>query len=113
VRKLRLLRGVRFRIGCSQIVRTAMTPLPSRPTLEKILTWRETGCSDPDPMVRIGALDTLENASANQIWPLVSPLLSDPVRGVRLIFIVWLAAFANSAQERDDPKAIFKDYTKT
>ena len=25
--------------------------------------WRETGCSDPDPMVRIGALDMLENAT--------------------------------------------------
>ena len=67
------------------------------------------GLSDPDPMVRIGALDMLENAPANQIWPLVSPLLSDPVRGVRFIFIVWLAAYANAAQERGDPKTIFKD----
>ena len=69
--------------------------------------WRETGCSDPDPMVRIGALDTLENAPANQIWPLVSPLLSDPIGGVRFISIVWLAAYANAAQERGDPKTIF------
>ena len=46
---------------------------------------------------------------ANQIWPLVSPLLFDPVRGVRFISIVWLAAYANAAQERGDPKAIFKD----
>ena len=33
--------------------------------------------SDPDPMVRIGALDMLENVPAAQLWPLVSPLLSD------------------------------------
>ena len=35
-------------------------------------------------MVRIGALDMLEGAPANQLWPLVSPLLSDPSRGVRI-----------------------------
>ena len=44
----------------------------------------QTGLSDPDPMVRIGALDMLENLPAGQIWPLVSPLLVDPVRGVRI-----------------------------
>jgi predicted CXXCH cytochrome family protein len=32
------------------------------------------GLSDPDPMVRIGALDMLERVPANQLWPLVSPL---------------------------------------
>ena len=40
--------------------------------------------SDPDPMVRIGALDMLEGVPAAQIWPLASPLLSDPSRGVRI-----------------------------
>ena len=40
--------------------------------------------SDPDPMVRIGALDMLQNAPPSQIWKLASPLLSDPVRGVRI-----------------------------
>ena len=43
-----------------------------------------SGLSDPDPMVRIGALDMLQNAPASQIWPLASPLLTDPVRGVRI-----------------------------
>jgi predicted CXXCH cytochrome family protein len=42
------------------------------------------GLSDPDPMVRIGALDMLESVPANQIWPLAAPLLSDPTRGVRI-----------------------------
>ena len=35
-------------------------------------------------MVRIGALDMLQNLPAGQIWPLAAPLLSDPVRGVRI-----------------------------
>jgi hypothetical protein len=64
-------------------------------------------------MVRIGSLNTLENAPANQIWPLVSPLLPDPVRGVRFIFIVWLAAFANSAQERGDSKTLYENLDLT
>lgn len=43
-----------------------------------------SGLADPDPMVRIGALDMLEGLPLQQRWPLASPLLSDPVRGVRL-----------------------------
>jgi Flp pilus assembly protein TadD len=35
-------------------------------------------------MVRLGALDMLESVQAAQIWPLASPLLSDPSRGVRI-----------------------------
>ncbi|MGH6825447.1 tetratricopeptide repeat protein [Methyloceanibacter sp.] len=42
------------------------------------------GLSDPDPMVRIAALDMLDNVPPNQLWPVVSPLLSDPVLGVRI-----------------------------
>jgi predicted CXXCH cytochrome family protein len=47
--------------------------------------------SDPDPMVRIGALDMLEGVPAAQIWPLASPLLSDPSRGVRIRAVSLLA----------------------
>jgi hypothetical protein len=47
--------------------------------------------SDPDPMVRIGALDMLANASPSQIWPLVAPLLSDSIRGVRIRAAALLA----------------------
>jgi hypothetical protein len=36
------------------------------------------GLSDPDPMVWLGALDTLESLPAAQVWSLASPLLSDP-----------------------------------
>src|SRR3954467_9200528 len=38
------------------------------------------GLADPDPMVRIGALDMLESAPASQIWPVISPLLADANR---------------------------------
>jgi predicted CXXCH cytochrome family protein len=42
------------------------------------------GLTDPDPMVRLGALDMLEGVQAESLWPLLSPLLSDSVRGVRI-----------------------------
>ena len=41
------------------------------------------GLSDPDPMMRLAALDHLETASGAQLWPLISTLLDDPVHGVR------------------------------
>jgi predicted CXXCH cytochrome family protein len=47
--------------------------------------------SDPDPMVRIGALDMLEGVPTPQIWPLVAPLLSDSSRGVRIRAVSLLA----------------------
>lgn len=50
-----------------------------------------SGLSDRDPMVRLGALDMLEGVPAAQLWPVVSPLLSDPVRGVRLRAVSLLA----------------------
>lgn len=40
--------------------------------------------TDTDPMVRIGALEMLEAAPARDLWPIISPLLADPVRGVRI-----------------------------
>jgi len=58
--------------------------------------------SDPDPMVRIGALDMLESVPANQIWPLVSPLLSDPSRGVRIRAVALLAVVPTANQPPAD-----------
>lgn len=43
-----------------------------------------TGIADPDPMVRIAALDMLDGVPPDQLWPVVAPLLNDPIRGVRL-----------------------------
>jgi len=43
-----------------------------------------TSLTDPDPMVRIGAFDMVQNLPLDQRWSMVSPLLSDPIRGVRI-----------------------------
>ena len=58
--------------------------------------------ADPDPMVRIGALDMLENTPPGQVWPWVAPLLSDPVRGVRVRAVSLLAAVPTASQPPPD-----------
>jgi len=60
------------------------------------------GLGDPDPMVRIGALDMLDNVPAAQIWPLASPLLSDSNRGVRIRAAALLAAVPTDRQPAAD-----------
>ena len=60
------------------------------------------GLADPDPVVRIGALDMLENVPAGPIWPWVSPLLVDPVRGVRIRAASLLAAVPAPSQSPED-----------
>jgi tetratricopeptide (TPR) repeat protein len=69
---------------------SALTELASRISPANIDLAR-SGLSDPDPMVRIAALDTFQSVPAAQIWQLVSPLLSDPVRGVRIAATFLLA----------------------
>jgi predicted CXXCH cytochrome family protein len=61
-----------------------------------------TGISDPDPMVRLGALDMLEGMPAAQLWPLVSRLLSDSNRGVRIRAAALLAAVPTAGQPSAD-----------
>jgi predicted CXXCH cytochrome family protein len=61
-----------------------------------------SGLSDPDPMVRIGALDMLENVPATQLWPLVSPLFRDSNRGVRIRAVALLAAIPTASQPLTD-----------
>jgi predicted CXXCH cytochrome family protein len=56
---------------------SALDELASRVSPANVATAR-TALTDRDPMVRIGALDILENIPAGQIWPWVSPLLADP-----------------------------------
>src|SRR5437899_350026 len=58
--------------------------------------------SDPDPMVRIGALDMLANLPVGRLWPLVSPLLSDSNRGVRIRAVALLAAVPTASQPSTD-----------
>jgi predicted CXXCH cytochrome family protein len=62
---------------------SALTELASRMSPENISLARGA-LSDPDPMVRIAGMDMLEPVPAAQTWGMVSPLLSDSVRGVRI-----------------------------
>jgi predicted CXXCH cytochrome family protein len=66
------------------------------------ISLARTGLSDPDPMVRIGALDMLQDMPAAQLWPLASPLLSDSSRGVRIRAAALLAAVPTSSQPPAD-----------
>jgi len=69
---------------------TELAPYLSPANLE----LARSGLSDPDPMMRIAALDMLENAPVTQIWTMVAPLLSDPVRGIRIRAASLLAAIS-------------------
>lgn len=71
-------------------------PSPANPNLAR------AGLADPDPMVRIGALDLLEGAPGNQLWQLASPLLSDPIRGVRIRAASLLAGVPTAGQSQTD-----------
>ena len=60
------------------------------------------GLSDPDPLVRLGALDMLEGVPPDRLWPLLSPLLSDAVRGVRIRAASLLAPVPTANQPAAD-----------
>ena len=77
---------------------TELAPYISQANVELV----RRGLADPDPIVRIGAMDMLANVPAAQIWPLVSPLLSDPVRGVRTRAASLLAAVPTDRQPPAD-----------
>jgi predicted CXXCH cytochrome family protein len=83
---------------------SALSELRSRATPANIELARE-GLSDPDPMVRIGALDMLDGLPGDRIWPLVSPLLSDSSRGVRIRAVSVLAAVPAANQPAPDRAA--------
>ena len=68
------------------------------------------GLSDPDPMVRIGALDMLQDAPAEPLWSRVAPLLRDANRGVRMKAVSLLAAVPASNQPPADRQR-FEDAT--
>lgn len=80
---------------------SALADLAPRVSPANIGTAR-SALADPDPMVRIGALDMLENVPGGQAWPWVSPLLSDPVRGVRIRAASLLAAVPTASQPPPD-----------
>lgn len=76
---------------------SALAELPA-PILDLI----RRGLSDSDPLVRLGALDRLEGAPADQLWPVVSPQLRDPVHGVRIRAAELLAAVPPASQPAAD-----------
>jgi predicted CXXCH cytochrome family protein len=65
----------------------------------------KSSLADPDPMVRIGALDMLESAPPGEIWPLAAPLLNDPIRDVRVRAADLLAAVPAANQPAADRRA--------
>ena len=71
------------------------------------------GLADPDPMVRIAALDMLQAVPVPQLWPLASPQLSDPSRGVRIKAADLLAAVppaSLTAADRDRYEAAAAEF---
>ncbi len=69
----------------------ALTELSFRASPSSINLARKS-LSDPDPMMRIAAVDMLEALPVAQAWPLASPLLTDSNRGVRIRAAALLAA---------------------
>jgi tetratricopeptide (TPR) repeat protein len=69
---------------------SALSELGTRAT-PATLNLARTAIRDPDPMVRIGALDMLENAPPEQRWSIASPSLADPIRSVRIRTVSILA----------------------
>jgi len=80
---------------------SALSELASRVSPSNINLAR-SGLADPDPMVRIGALDMLEGVAPARLWPLVSPLLTDASRGVRIRAAALLAAVPSTSQPPTD-----------
>lgn len=80
---------------------TALSDLRSRVTQANI-GLSQKGTADPDPMVRISALDMLENLPVQPRWQIASPLLSDPIRGVRIRAADLLADVPAAQLSADD-----------
>ncbi|WP_084803907.1 multiheme c-type cytochrome [Bradyrhizobium sp. NAS80.1] len=83
---------------------SALSEMQSRVSPGNIELARK-GLIDPDPLVRIGALDMIDGLPGSGIWPLVSPLLSDSSRGVRIRAVSVLAAVPAANQPSSDRAA--------
>jgi predicted CXXCH cytochrome family protein len=83
---------------------SALSELHSRVSPANIEFARK-GLADPDPMVRVAALDMLDGLPGDRIWPLLSPLLSDPSRGIRIRAASILAALPTTNQPASDRAA--------
>jgi tetratricopeptide (TPR) repeat protein len=83
---------------------SAFSELRSRVSPANIELARK-GLADPDPMVRIAALDMLDGLPGDRLWPFVFPLLSDSSRGVRIRAVSILAAVPDASQPVSDREA--------
>jgi predicted CXXCH cytochrome family protein len=83
---------------------SALSELHSRVSPANIELAR-AGVADPDPLVRMAALDMLEGIAGSRIWPIVSPLLSDSSRGVRIRAASVLADVSTPNQPANDREA--------
>jgi tetratricopeptide (TPR) repeat protein len=66
------------------------------------LNLARNAITDPDPMVRIGALDMLENAPPEQKWSIASPSLADPIRSIRIRAVSILADVPSARLSESD-----------
>jgi Flp pilus assembly protein TadD len=97
-----LLAAVASDGGAPAYVRaSALSELPAHPAPANAGLVRAS-LSDPDPMVRSAALDVLEGMPPAQAWALVSPLLADSIRGVRIKAAALLAAVPDASQPAAD-----------
>ncbi len=81
---------------------SALSELATRVSRQNV-ELAQAALKDPDPMVRIGALDMLANVPpTHQLWTLVAPLLSDPIRGVRIGTASLLAPVPTASQPAAD-----------
>jgi Flp pilus assembly protein TadD len=80
---------------------SALGELSSRVT-PALLGLARTSLTDPDPMVRIGALDMLQDLPLDQRWSAASPLLSDPILGVRIRTVSLLGDVPSSRLSEAD-----------
>ncbi|MDP2354496.1 MAG: tetratricopeptide repeat protein, partial [Beijerinckiaceae bacterium] len=86
---------------------TALSELAAHASPEAIAAARRA-ITNTDPMVRIAALEVLEAAPQQQIWSIASPLLSDPVRGVRIRAALLLASVSPAMQSASGRRAFEK-----
>lgn len=83
---------------------TALTELSTRASPDVVAAARNA-ISHSDPMVRIGALEALEAIPPQHTWPIAAPLLSDPVRGVRVRAAMLLAAVPSAMRPASGRRA--------